>query len=105
VEADGPVTVALDVQLNDELVDEGFAREMVNKIQNMRKSSGLDVTDNIEIRVRTSPRLEKAAGRYGEFICRETLAKNIEFVDDGDLKETKDWDINGEKAAIQVVKV
>jgi len=78
---------------------------MVNKIQNMRKSSGFEVTDNIGIRVKTSPRLEKAAARFGEFICRETLAKNLEFVGDGDLNETKDWDINGEKAAIQVVKL
>jgi len=96
--------VALDTRLNDELLDEGFAREIVNKVQNMRKTSGFEVTDTIRIRIRSSDRLRQAAARHGEFIQHETLAHSLEFVSGDDLTEPKEWDINGEKAAIEVAK-
>lgn len=104
VESDGPVTVALVTELTKELVDEGFAREMVNKIQNMRKTSGFDVTDHIIVSVSSSKRLTSAAEKHDEFIRRETLAHKIEFTDRKSLDDGKEWNINGEKATITVAK-
>ena len=71
----------------------------------MRKSSGLEVTDNITVRVASDDRLQKAATSYTAFICSETLAHGLEFVEIGDLTEPTEWNINGEKASIEVSKV
>ncbi len=103
VEADGPLTVVIDTELTAELIDEGFAREMVNKIQNMRKTAGFDVTDQIRVQVHTTDRVQKAAAKHDEFIRHETLATHLEFTTSGN--GFTEWDLNGEKAAISVVKV
>ncbi len=105
VESNGPLTVALVTELTQDLIDEGFAREMVNKIQNMRKSSGFDVTDHITIRMSGGAPLRTAAGRFDEFIRRETLARKIEFLDTNSLDGGTQWNINGEPAAIAVEKL
>jgi len=105
VESDGPVMIALDTRLDEALLDEGFAREIVNKVQNMRKSSGFEVTDNIRIRISSTERLRKAADRHGRFIQHETLAHSLEFVPGENLTQATEWDINGEKAAIEVAKI
>jgi isoleucyl-tRNA synthetase len=105
VESDGPVMIALDTRLDEVLLDEGFAREIVNKVQNMRKSSGFEVTDNIRIRISSTERLRRAADRHGRFIQHETLAHSLEFVSGENLTQATEWDINGEKAAIEVAKI
>jgi isoleucyl-tRNA synthetase len=105
VESEGPITVAVATELTDDLIDEGFAREIVNKIQNMRKSSGFEVTDYITVSVSSSERLKSAAVKYDAFIRRETLAKRIEFTDRVPIDGGREWNINGEKAAITVAKV
>jgi isoleucyl-tRNA synthetase len=104
VESDGGTTVALVTELTPELIDEGFAREMVNKIQNMRKSSGFEVTDRITVKVSSSDRLHAAMTRYDEFIRKETLADKMEFIHTGAVDGGAEWNINGEKAAIAVAK-
>ncbi|MCX6826803.1 MAG: DUF5915 domain-containing protein, partial [candidate division Zixibacteria bacterium] len=81
VESDGEITVALMTDLDNNLRKEGFAREIINKIQNMRKSSGFEVTDRINVAVCTVEPLYSAVREYGDFICGETLADNIELVD------------------------
>jgi isoleucyl-tRNA synthetase len=105
VENDGPVTIALVTELTPDLIDEGFARELVNKIQNMRKSSGFDVTDHIEVRMTGTGPLKSAAAKHDGFIRQETLANRIEFIDNGPLTGGTEWNINGEKAAIAVKKL
>ncbi|MCB2230246.1 isoleucine--tRNA ligase [bacterium] len=104
VETDAGLTIALVTDLNEDLLDEGFAREMVNKIQNMRKSSGLDVTDRITVALHPSDRLKTAIDRHEEFICRETLADRIEYDVDKARDGAKVWNINGEEAVIAVTK-
>jgi len=104
VESEGPITVTLITELTEELIGEGFAREMVNKIQNMRKSCGFDVTDYVNVRVSSSERLKMAAMKHYEFIRRETLARKIEFTDRESVGDGREWNINGEKAAIAVTK-
>jgi isoleucyl-tRNA synthetase len=103
VENEGGVTIALVTELNDELIDEGFARELVNKIQNMRKNGGLEVTDRITVRMVTTAAVQKAMATHDDFVRRETLADQIEIVGD-DIDNAKEWSINGEKTLIAVAK-
>lgn len=75
VESDGPFTVVLDTALDDELVKEGFARELVNKIQNKRKSSDFDVSDRIRVTMFADDPVAEAVRAYGDYICSETLSE------------------------------
>ncbi len=104
VESESHLTIALDTRLTDELIDEGFAREIVNKVQNMRKTSGFEVTDQIDILLSSSEQLVAAAKKYDEFIRRETLAGQITYVDSRPFKGCKEWNINGVDTAIAVNK-
>jgi len=106
VETDGQITVALDTALTDELIDEGLAREFVNRVQNLRKDSGFEVTDRIRIVHASSERLTKALGRMVQYIQQETLAAELKSVSNADaLKQgAKSEDINGEPSAIAVEK-
>ncbi len=105
VESGNGITVALRTEINDELRSEGFAREMVNKIQNMRKSSDFEVTDRIKVMVKTSEPLISAVKGYDEFIRSETLADEIEFVDSLPSDPgSKNWNINGINTDIVVTK-
>lgn len=81
VATDGNLTVALDVTLTEELKQEGIARELVNRIQNLRKDSGLDVTDRIDIRIGSHPQIAAALETNLDYICSETLAERLELVD------------------------
>lgn len=83
VASEGAYTIALDVTLSDELVQEGLARELVNKIQNLRKTSGLEVTDRIEIIVQNHPLLSAAIENNKTYICAETLGASLEIRSDG----------------------
>jgi isoleucyl-tRNA synthetase len=74
VETEGSVTVAIDSELDDDLIAEGFAREFVNRVQNMRKSSGLDIIDRINVGFRSDEKLEKYLLNFKEYISNEILA-------------------------------
>ena len=87
VMSDRGLTVALDIQLNEKLKAEGIARELVNRIQNLRKDSGLEVIDRIEIYVESHPFIEEAVKRNFDYICAETLADKLEIVEKDQLKE------------------
>jgi isoleucyl-tRNA synthetase len=103
VESGGDLSVALVTELSEELVQEGFARELVNKIQNMRKSSGFEVTDRIKVTLNSTERVKLAAQKHDEFIRSETLADELKFTQAAG--NAKEWNINGEKTSISVVKV
>jgi isoleucyl-tRNA synthetase len=104
IESDGSVAIALATELTEDLQDEGFARELISKIQNMRKANGLDVTDHINVKVNTSDRVLSAAKKHERFIMQETLAHSLEFLDTEKLDGGTNWTINGEQAAIAVQK-
>jgi len=76
------LTVALDITLNQDLINEGIARELVNRIQNIRKDSGFEVTDKLNITLLKSNDLEKAIQPNLDYIQNETLTKNLKFVDE-----------------------
>ena len=105
VESNGGLTVALTTLLTADLIDEGFARELVNKIQNMRKSSGYEVTDFISVRVKSTDKIGQAAKKHSEFIKKETLAESFEFSESETPDGATEWNINGEKTLIALAKV
>lgn len=81
VATEGAYTVALDINISSELKEEGIARELVNRIQNLRKDNGFEVTDKIRITVQKHTELDAAIEANKKYICLETLADNIIFVD------------------------
>jgi isoleucyl-tRNA synthetase len=104
VHSDGDLSVALDVALTEELVDEGFAREMINKIQFMRKEAGFEVVDRINVYYEAGERLRKALSRFATRVAAETLAESIaEGAEAGEYQ--REWDINGQRARIAVERV
>jgi isoleucyl-tRNA synthetase len=80
VASEGGITVALDITLTDELKAEGISREVVNRIQNMRKDSGFEVTDRISVEIDTTETVEQAIKQFEAYICNEVLANSIHFV-------------------------
>ncbi|MDR2498300.1 MAG: isoleucine--tRNA ligase [Tannerellaceae bacterium] len=78
---EGSLTVALDVMLTEELRREGIARELVNRIQNLRKSSGLEITDKIKIHILSSDETDAAVSEYREYIMNQALAISLKQVD------------------------
>ena len=99
VETDNRLTVALDTELNENLIQEGFAREFVNKVQNMRKEMDLDVMDRISISYQGSVVLNNALENFTDFVCLETLANQLQS---GETQEGMVWDLNGETCKIKV---
>ncbi len=74
VATDGKLTVALDIDITQDLKDEGIAREFVNRIQNLRKDKGFEVTDKIVLLVEEKPEIKNAFISFNDYICSETLA-------------------------------
>ncbi|SEU02218.1 isoleucine--tRNA ligase [Hymenobacter actinosclerus] len=95
VATDGPLTVALDVTLTDELRQEGVARELVNRLQNLRKDSGLEVQDKIRVTLGQQPELEAAVQSFGDYIREEVQALSLDFAADvnGAVLEFDDYQV------------
>lgn len=103
---DGSITIALDITVSDELRAEGIAREFINRIQNIRKDSGFDVTDKINISIQKHDSINSAIEKHSEYISTQTLADSINLVDELTEAESKDVEIDAEiKTAILVRKV
>ena len=101
--SDKGITVVIDKNLTPELIEEGNVREIISKIQTMRKDSGFEVMDRIRIGVAGNGVVEETAKRNAEEICDETLAD--ELVCGTTLANAKEWNINGETVTISVEKV
>ncbi|MER3523233.1 MAG: isoleucine--tRNA ligase [Ignavibacteria bacterium] len=101
VETDGKLTVALDTELTEDLIDEGFAREFVNRVQNMRKDAGFEVTDRIALFYRASERLARAFERTSQYIKTETLAVDMQPTLKPGMQPTI-HEINGERVAVSI---
>lgn len=78
---EGRLTVALDITVTEELRKEGLARELVNRIQNLRKSNGFDITDKITVTVLSSDEMDEAIKEYNEYIANQVLAVSVEITD------------------------
>ena len=95
VASKGPLTVALDINVTPELVQEGDAREFVNRIQKIRKDSGFDVTDRIDVQITVSANngINASLAKYNNYICAEILADKLELsseIDGGTEIEVND---------------
>ncbi len=78
---DGPLTVALDIMLDDDLRNEGVAREIVNRVQNLRKEAGFEVTDRINVKIITSDAIREAVASNSEYIRTQILAEALELME------------------------
>ncbi len=100
---EGGVTVALDTTLTDELIEEGFVREITSKIQTMRKDSGFEVMDHITVYLSGNDKLAKLVEKNSDQISKDVLAQEIKYGENAD--NSKEWDINGEKITLGVTKL
>jgi isoleucyl-tRNA synthetase len=105
VESEGGVTVAIDTELTSELIEEGIAREFVNRIQNMRKDAGFDVTDRIKIFFNGSEKLVNAVISFKNYVSTETLAENVSKGEGFEGNHKQDWKIGEYDCTIQIKKV
>ncbi len=99
-EGDNTVTVVLDTNLTDELIEEGFVREIISKIQTMRKEAGFEVMDRILLSYAAQGQVAAVFEGHGEEICGEVLAESLTAVTVSGY--TKEWNINGEKVTLGV---
>ena len=99
------ITVGLVTDLSPELVDEGYARELISKLQTMRKDAGFEVTDRILVRYLVPEKLASAIRQHNELIQSVVLANALEEGKALDGAYTQEWDINGLKATLSVSKV
>jgi isoleucyl-tRNA synthetase len=92
---EGNLTVALDITLTDELRNEGMARELVNRIQNIRKKSGLEITDRIVVSIEPNEASTNAVNAFGDYIARQVLANDLKLeANDGQTVDFDDFTLN-----------
>ena len=103
VESDLDMTVALDVTLTEELLIEGGAREIISKVQTLRKTRGLEVTDRITLLWSGDEFIEKVFAAHGERIAKVTLATSVARLN-GDRTGAESSDVNGHTAVLAVEK-
>ena len=101
--SDHGITVVLDTNLTPELIEEGYMRELVSKIQTMRKESGFEVMDNIRVYISGSDVIKDVVKKNFDEIKGEVLAKDVVF--DTDFAAAKDWDLNGQAVKLGVEKL
>jgi len=101
----GTLTVALDITVTEGLWQEGIARELVNRIQNMRKDRGVEVTDKIRLQIQKNDLLETAIINFNDYICSETLADSLVILDN-EMQDTETLELTDEiSVAIKVEKI
>jgi isoleucyl-tRNA synthetase len=103
VETSSDYAVIIDTQLTPELIEEGYVREIVSKVQTMRKEAGFEVTDHIRLYAEGSETVMDVVAKNKEMIASETLAGEVAAGAMGGYQ--KDWDINGQAATLGVEKI
>ncbi len=99
----GEVTVVLDVELTEDLIEEGFIREIVSKVQTMRKEAGFEVTDKIRVFAAGNEKIEKLMQTHKEEICQEVLAETMGLGETSGYE--KSWNINSEAVTLGVERI
>lgn len=100
----GNLTVALDVSISDKLKQEGLARELVNRIQNIRKDSGFEVTDKITVTLVKHPLFDDAIKAYKDYVMAQTLTTDIQFVDKCSDADAKSLEIDSDIETVILVR-
>ena len=101
---DGSVTVALDVTVTPELRNEGMARELINRIQNIRKSSDFEITDKVRVELTSVPAVDDALASFGDYIAAQVLADSIVTVDALEGGDVVRLDIDGTEVMARVTR-
>ncbi|MCW3084719.1 MAG: ileS [Bacteroidetes bacterium] len=102
----GQLTVALDVTITPELKEEGLARELVNRIQNLRKDSNMELTDRIEVKIQRNSAINSAINNNLDYICAEILASSLELVDNVEAMSASEVELDEEiKTLIKITKL
>ena len=101
---EGRLTVALDITVTEELRLEGIARELVNRIQNIRKASGFDITDKITVKLTSHSETDSAINKYEDYIAKQVLADSIEIVDTVSDENCTELDFDSFKLQVSVTK-
>ena len=101
---DGNITVALDVTVTPELRNEGMARELINRIQNIRKGNDFDITDKVSVELTDIPEIRDAVNSFGDYIAGQVLAESIILSDKLEGDDAKDLELDGLKAYARVYK-
>ncbi len=101
--SDYGITVVLDTNLTEELIEEGFVREIISKIQTMRKDSGYEVMDHIVLYQSGNDKIKSIIANNKEGIMEDVLADDIKF--DTECENQKEWDLNGEKVTLGLNKI
>jgi isoleucyl-tRNA synthetase len=104
VATDASLTVALDIELSETLKSEGLAREVVNRLQNMRKDSGLDVTDKIYVRISANDIIKNAIQLNKDYICSETLTERLELEETLDINLARALEIEEDGSAMAIIQ-
>ena len=99
---EGKLTVALEVTVTDELRREGIARELVNRIQNIRKSSGFEITDKIKLTLSKNPQTDDAVNEYNSYICNQVLGTSLTLADE--VKDGTELNFDDFSLFVNVVK-
>ena len=105
VASEGKLTVALDITLTDELRAEGVARELINRIQNIRKDSGFEVTDKIRVEIEQKPLVADAIAHYADYIASQTLAVEVRTAPQPQGAVVVNSDIDDEPLQIAVSRI
>ena len=100
----GGLTVVLDTNLSPELVEEGFVRELVSKIQTMRKEAGFEVQDHIDVYESENDRIREILEKHEDQLKKEVLADTVAYTDAPDGAYVKEWTVNGERVTLAVKK-
>ena len=100
---EGKLTVALDITLTDALVREGIARELVNRIQNIRKSNGYEIVDKIVVEIESRPEIAEAVTEYANYIATQTLANEVLLV--AEIADATELDFDEYSVKVFVKKV
>lgn len=103
---DNGITVVLDIALTEALIEEGFVRELISKVQTMRKDAGFEVTDHIVLNIRGNEKIAALAEKYEELLKNTVLSDEIHSESDKNREDfTKEWNLNGELVTLSVRRV
>jgi isoleucyl-tRNA synthetase len=101
VATEGTLTVALDITVTDALRREGIARELINRIQNIRKESGFEVTDRVKVTVEENEAVRDALSQFGNYVCEQTLALSVDFQADPKNAQEVEWEEGTLKISVE----
>ena len=102
METENNLFVILDTSLSQELIEEGLARELISKVQQLRKANDFEMMDNIRISLKADEAMKQAVEAFRDYIMNETLALELEYLEDDSLEE---FDINDHLTGIGVTRL